>query len=574
MQRSWVGAYDQGVPSTVEYPDWTLPDLLSRSVSRFAHSPALFFYGRCITFAELDELTTRFALALRSLGVSPGDRVALMLPNVPQALIGYYGALKAGAIVVQTNPLYVGREIETQLADSGSETILALDLFYPRIRSIQERTPLKRIILTCVRDFLPPLRWLLYPLKARWSGRWIRVEKRPPIHDFLALLKTASDGDGTMLPRRQHTDVALLQYTGGTTGVPKGVMLTHRNVVANALQCRAWVPDFREGREIFLGVIPYFHVYGLSTTQHLAVMTGCSQVLLPRFLVDEALQAIQRYQVTVFSGIPAMFMMINDHSKVQQYNLRSLRVCLSGASPLHAEVQERFERLTGVRISEGYGLTEASPVTHCNPVYRVNPRGSMGVPFPDTEDRIVDLQNPEREVADGELGELWVRGPQVMQGYWRNEAETKAILRDGWLHTGDLVRRDSAGFVYLVDRKKDMIKSRGENVYPREVEEVLFKHPALKDAVVVGVPHRQFGEAVKGYVVLKEGHTLSEASLIEYCRKSLAVFKVPTAIEFRSELPRTMVGKVLRRMLRDEEVKKDEAVKKVGSEVLEQRKAG
>jgi len=568
MQRSWVGSYDQGVPSTVEYPDWTLPDLLSRSVTRFGHSPALFFYGKRISFAELDELTTRFALALRSLGVGPGDRVALMLPNVPQALIGYYGALKAGAVVVQTNPLYVGREIETQLADSGSETILALDLFYPRIQSIQDRTPLKRIILTSVRDFLPPLRRLLYPLKARLSGRWIRVEKRPPLHDFLELLKSAPDGDETTLPRLKQTDLALLQYTGGTTGIPKGVMLTHRNVVANAFQCRVWVPDFREGREIFLGVIPFFHVYGLSTTQHLAVMTGCPQILLPRFLVDEVLQAIHRHQVTIFSGIPAMFMMISDYPKVQRYNLRSLRVCLSGASPLHAEVQERFERLTGVRISEGYGLTEASPVTHCNPVYRVNPRGSIGVPFPDTDHRIVDLQNGEREVADGELGELRVRGPQVMQGYWRNEAETRAILRDGWLHTGDLVRRDSAGFVYLVDRKKDMIKSRGENVYPREVEEVLFKHPAVKDAVVVGIPHRQLGEAVKGFVVLKDGQTLTEGALIEYCRRSLAVFKVPTAIEFRSELPRTMVGKVLRRMLRDEEVKR------VDTEMLEHRKAG
>jgi len=568
MQRPWIGSYDAGVPSTVECPDWTLPDLLSRSVTRFAHSPAALFYGRWITFAELDELATRFALALRALGVSPGDRVALMLPNVPQALIGYYGALKAGAVVVQTNPLYVGREIETQLVDSGSETILALDLFYPRINSIQDRTPLKRIILTSVRDFLPPLRRLLYPLKARLSGRWIRVEKRPPISDFLGLLKTASGGNEATLPRLRHTDLALLQYTGGTTGVPKGVMLTHQNLVANACQCRVWVPDFREGREIFLGVVPYFHAYGLSTTQHLAVMTGCPQILLPRFLVDEVLQAIHRYQVTVFSGIPAMFMMVNDHPKVQRYNLRSLRVCLSGASPLHGEVQQRFEQLTGVRISEGYGLTEASPVTHCNPVYRANPRGSIGVPFPGTDHRIVDVQHGEREVADGELGELRVRGPQVMQGYWQNEAETRAILRDGWLHTGDLVRRDGAGYVYLVDRKKDMIKSRGENVYPREVEEVLFKHPAVKDAVAVGVPHRQYGEAVKGYVVLKDGQTLTEGALIEHCRRSLAVFKVPTAIEFRSELPRTMVGKVLRRMLRDEEAKK------VDTDRVEHRKAG
>jgi long-chain acyl-CoA synthetase len=516
----------------------------------------VWFYGRRISFIELEELTTKFALVLQSFGVSPGDRVTLMLPNLPQTLICYYGALKAGAVVVQTNPLYVTSEIEQQLLDTGSETMVALDLFYPRIHSALDHTPLKRIILTRVSDFLSPLRRLIYPIQARMRGRWIRVPQRSWIHDLPALLHCVESlpADNTGLPPIHPDDIALLQYTGGTTGTPKGVMLSHRNMIVNTIQCRAWVPDFQEGREIFLGVIPFFHAYGLSTTQHLAIMTGASQILLPRFQVQEVLEAIHRHRVTIFSGIPAMFMMINEFEKVARYDLRSLRVCLSGASPLPTEVQNRFQRLTGVKISEGYGMTEASPVTHCNPVYGDTPAGSIGLPFPDTHCRIVDLETGKRDLTVGEAGELIVRGPQIMHGYWQNHKETQAVLKDGWLHTGDIVRRDSHGFFFLVDRKKDMIKSRGENVYPREVEEVLLRHGAVKDTVIVGIPHQKLGEAVKAYVVLKEGRSVTQEALLSYCRNFLAAFKVPTAVEFRSELPRNIVGKVLRRQLREEEV--------------------
>jgi len=555
MLRSWVSRYDPGVPPTCDCPDWTVPDLLRRSAARFANSIALLFYGRRIRFDELDDLTTRFALSLRSLGVRPGDRLALMLPNIPQAVIGYYGALKAGAIVVPTNPLYVSRELETQLVDSGSETIVALDLFYPRIQAVHERTPLKRVILTSVADFLPPVLRLLYPIKARLTGRWVSIPKRPPLYDFLQLLESIPAGskESPLLPPSDPEDVAMLQYTGGTTGTPKGVMLSHRNIVMNTWQCRVWVPDFAEGREVFLGVIPFFHVYGLSTCQNLAIMSGSTVVLLPRFQVTDVLKAIHRHRVTIFSGIPMMFMKISEFPKVASYDLRSLRVCLSGASPLHAEIQDRFERLTGVKISEGYGLTEAGPVTHCNPIYGERPRGSIGLPFPDTDTRIVDPETGKPTASLSETGELLVRGPQVMQGYWNNEADTRAVLRNGWLYTGDMVREDEAGFFFLVDRKKDMIKSRGESVYPREVEEVLFRHSAVRDAVVIGVPHRQHGEAVKAFVVLKDGQVATEQELIAHCRQSLAVFKVPSTVVFRQELPRNVIGKVLRRALRDEE---------------------
>lgn len=558
MQRSWISQYDSGVPATIDYADRTVPDLLRRSAARFPDSSALLFYGKTISFRELDDLATRFALALRALGVNQSDRVALMLPNIPQAVIGYYGVLKAGAIVVPTNPLYVEREIQTQVIDSGCEAIVALDLFYPRIRAVQERTTLpRRIIITSLRDFLPAVKRLIYPLKAWLDNRWVSVQKNPPVYDFLELLNRAprnAESRSSHLPHVQPGDLAQLQYTGGTTGTPKGVMLTHRNVVANTLQGRSWCPDFHEGEEIFLGVVPLFHCYGLSTCQNLAVATGCSIILLPRFHADEAVKAIHKYRVTIISGVPMMFSMISDFPKISRYDLHSIRVCLCGASPLPAEVQEGFERLSGVKISEGYGLTEAGPTTHCNPIHGEHPRGSMGLPFPDTDARIVDLETGLRDLPIGEAGELLVRGPQVMQGYWNNEEETQMVLRDGWLCTGDMVRRDERGFFFFVDRKKDVIKPWGETVYPREVEDILFQHPSVNDAVVVGSPDRHYGEAVKAYVVTKDGWSVTERELIEHCGKSLARFKVPVAIEFRSELPRTFIGKVSRRALRDEAV--------------------
>ena len=556
MERAWISRYDSGVPLTSAYPEWTVPDLLRRSASRFPESPALFFYGARISYRELNDLTTRFALGLWRLGVKTGDRVALMLPNIPQAVIAYYGALKAGAIVTPTNPLYVEREIQSQLIDSGSETIVALDLFYPRIRAVRERAQLPgRIIITSLGDFLPTMKRLIYPIKARLAKRWVVVEKTPPVYDFLELLDSTprqSESDSLRLPSVEPDALAQIQYTGGTTGTPKGVMLTHRNVVVNAMQGRFWCSDFHEGEEIFLGAVPLFHCYGLSTCQNLAVATGCEIILLPRFHAEEAVKAIHKHRVTIVSGVPMMFSMITDFPKASRYDLHSIRVCLCGASPLPAEVQEGFERLSGVKISEGYGLTEAGPTTHCNPIQGQHPRGSMGLPFPDTDARVVDEETGLRDLPIGEAGELIIRGPQVMQGYWRKEAETQAVLRDGWLYTGDIVRRDERGFFFFLDRKKDVIKPWGETVYPREVEEILFQHPAVQEAVVVGAPDRHYGEAVKAYVVPKSGCAVTEVELIEHCRQSLARFKVPVAIEFRTELPRTIIGKVLRRALRDE----------------------
>jgi long-chain acyl-CoA synthetase len=554
MERPWHAQYEAGIPPTLAYPDVPLHRFLTDSARRFPDRTALEFYGRRIPYRELDELTDRFAQALIGLGVRKGDRVAIMLPNCPQALIGYFGALKAGACVVQTNPLYVAPEIAHQMTDSGAETILALDQFHPRIQEVMDRTPLKRIILTNVRDYLPWLKRLLYPIKARRQGQWVEVERVPPIYDFPALLTAAPPGlpPGDVSP----DDLALLQYTGGTTGVPKGAMLTHRNLVANTIQCRWWLKGLQEGREVFLGVLPFFHVYGMTTTQNLAIYLGATTVLLPRFQVDEVLKTLAAHRVTAFPGIPAMYMAITNHKKAVAYDLTSIRYCMSGAGPLFAELQERFERLTGARLIEGYGLTEASPVTHCNPIVGRRRSRCIGLPVPDTDARVVDFETGLRVLPAGEEGELQVKGPQVMRGYWNHRSETEAVLKDGWLSTGDLVRMDEEGFFYILDRKKDMIKSGGMNVYPREVDECLCRHPKVKEACVVGVPQDLRGEKIKAFVVLKEGEEATAAEILEHCRCHLAQFKVPKQVEFRKELPKTLVGKVLRRVLLDEELKR------------------
>jgi len=554
MERPWLRQYEAGVPATLSYPDIPLPQFLIDSAIRYPERTALEFYGRRITYRQLNTLTDRFAQALVRLGVRKSDRVALMMPNCPQAVIGYFGALKAGAWVVAINPLYLGPEVEHQVTDAGAETMIALDLFYGRVEEVRTRTPLKRIILTRVSDYLPWLKRVLYPIKARRRGQWLDVQRVPPLYDFCALLQAAPAKPPSV--RVSADDIALLQYTGGTTGVPKGAMLTHRNLVANAIQCLRWMQGLRDGEEVFLGVLPFFHIYGMTTCQNLATMLGGTIILLPRFQVDEALKAIVAHRVTVFPGIPAMYMALANHPRVGDCDLTHLRLCVSGAGPLSAEAQDRFEKLTGARLIEGYGLTEAGPVTHCNPIVGQRHSRCIGLPLPDTEARVVDPETGN-SVADPEHGgELQVKGPQVMKGYWRQEVETAAVLRDGWLSTGDLVRMDKDGFFFILDRKKDMIKSGGMNVYPREVDECLCGHPKVKEACVIGIPQDMRGEKIKAFVVLKEGVSATSTEILEYCRQRLAKFKVPKSVEFRADLPKTLIGKVLRRKLLEEELKR------------------
>ena len=550
----WLSQYEPNVPRSIDYPNWTIVRFLHESASQYPDHAAISFYGKPMTYRALDDASNRFARALIGLGVQKEDRVAIMLPNIPQTVVAYYGILKTGARIVHVNPLYVERELEHQLGDSGSTVILALDLFYEKVQNVKPKTPLQSIIVTSIRDYLPTMLRVLYPIKAKRNKQWVAIKMVPPVYDFGQLLKDAT-------PAQPDVDInpdelALLQYTGGTTGVSKGVMLSHRNVVANTLQCRHWMTDLTSGQEVFMGVLPYFHAYGMSTSQNLSIALGGTQVLLPRFQADEVLKAIEKYRATVFCGIQAMFIAINNHPKASDFDLSSLKVCMSGAGPLHAEVQKRFEDLTNAKLVEGYGLTESAPVTHCNPCRGTRKKGSIGVPFPDTIARIVDIETGSDEVAPGSIGELTISGPQVMAGYWNKPEDTRNTVRNGWLYTGDSATMDEDGFFYIVDRKKDMIKSGGENIYPRELEEVLFRHPKIKDVVVVGIPHSLRDEAIKAYVVLHDGKQATDAEILNFCRENLAKFKVPRWVEFRTELPKNLVGKVLRRALREEELAK------------------
>jgi len=553
----WTQFYEPGIPAHLDYPDITLGVVLTQTASKFPEHTALLFYGKRISYAELDGLVSKFAEALAGLGIRKGDRVALMLPNIPQMVIAYYGTLRAGAVAVPTNPLYHEHELEVQLTDSGAETLVAVDMFHPVISPVLPKTSVKNLILCGIKDFLPfPLN-LLYPIKARMEKQWFTVKRTPPVYDFMNLLhhapkKSAAAAQAAVNP----DDTALLQYTGGTTGVPKGAVLTHRNLVVNAAQARAWLTLRNEGEERILSVIPFFHVYGMTTAMNLGVLIGAELILLPKFHTKEVLQLIHKERPTIFPGIQAMYLAIGNYPKIHKYNLTSLKAALSGAGPLMHEVQERFEFLTKARIVEGYGLSEASPVTHANPIFGKRKSGSIGVPWPDVEARIVDLETGEQALPVGEAGELIVRGPQVMKRYWNKPEETAQALRGGWLHTGDIAKMDEEGYFTIVDRIKDMIKTVGENVYPREVEEVLFTHPKVKDAVVVGLPQEFMGEEIKAYIVLKEGETSTPGEIIAFCKAQLSKFKVPKEVEFRSQLPKTLVGKVLRRVLRDEEMKK------------------
>ncbi|MFZ5876677.1 MAG: long-chain-fatty-acid--CoA ligase [Nitrospirota bacterium] len=558
MTPRWVNSYEPGISPALRYPAVPLHQLLAATAAKYPENPALDFYGRRVTYRELDRAANRFANALAGLGVRKGDRVAVMLPNAPQAVIAYYGALKLGAVVVEVNPLYVEREIEQQVRDAEARVLVALDLFYPRIEPIRARAGLEAVIITSVRDALPWHLALLYPIKAWREGTRVSVPNTPPVYEYRSLVAAASETAPAV--EVAPDDLALLQYTGGTTGIPKGVMLTHRNLVANTLQCRAWMPSLRDGAEVFLGVVPFFHVYGMTACMNLAIYTGGLIVLLPRFGTKDVLRAIVKSRATIFMGVQAMYVAINNFPDVRRYDLSTIRICISGAGPLHVEVQERFEALTGGKVVEGFGLSEASPVTHVNPIFGRRIKGTIGLPLPDTEAKVMDVESGTREMPLGEAGELVIRGPQVMKGYWRRADETAGVLRNGWLHTGDIATVDADGYFTIVDRKKDMIKTKGENVYPRDIEEVLFRHPKIKDAVVVGVPEEFMGEMIKAYVVLRDGETATENEIVEYCGRELAKFKVPKAVEFRQELPRTIVGKVLRRVLLDEELKKRHAM--------------
>lgn len=554
-EKVWLKKYPEEIPHEIDLPAMPVQQFLTEAYKAYPDKIAVHFMGKELTYKELYESSLKFANYLRSLGIEKGDRVAVMLPNCPQAVIAYYGTMYAGGIVVQTNPLYTERELQYQMADSGAKVLLVMDILYPRAMKIIKETALENVIVTGIKDYLPFPKNLVYPfIQKKQYGFSVKVEHSGTNHLFTHIMQSSSPNP-IPLDFDFEQDLALLQYTGGTTGLPKGVMLTHKNLVANTKMCDAWMYKSEEGNETVLGILPFFHVYGMTTVLILAVMLKGKMVLLPKFDAEQALKTIDKQKPTLFPGAPTMYIGLLNHPGIGNYDLSSIKACLSGSAPLPVDVQEKFEKITGGKLVEGYGLTETSPVTHANFIWHDRIVGSIGVPWPNT-DAIILRSGDYEPLPPGEIGEIAVKGPQVMKGYWNRPEETAMSFYDGWFLTGDLGYMDENGYFYVVDRKKDMIIAGGFNIYPREVEEVLYEHEAIQECVVAGIPDPYRGETVKAYIVLKEGYSVTEEQLNEFCRKNLASFKVPRHYEFRTELPKTAVGKILRRSLIDEEKQK------------------
>ena len=561
----WLAHYDEGVPATLApYPTRTLVDYLADAARDRPHQAALLFKGTTITYRELERLSDACAAAFRSLGVQRHDRLGLLLPNCPQFLIAQFGAWKIGAIVAPLNPLYTEQELEGPLRENGVETIVTLTRFYSRVKRVQPRTPLARVIATNIKDYFPPLLRLLFTL-AREKHEGDRVKLEPGDHDMARLL---SKHRGQPVERAKVTsdDHAVLLMSGGTTGTAKGVLGKHGAYVMAGLQEAAWLRSvIHPDTDVIFLPLPLFHVYGHVGVQAFSLVNRNPLAIVPnpRDIAD-LIRTIRRVKPAFFNGVPTLYIALLNRPEVQQgkVDFKSIKICLSGSAPLMAETKARFESLTGARIVEGYSLTEAMMAACINPVNGPNKLGSVGMPLPDVQVRIFDADEGTREMSPGEIGEIAVAGPQLMVGYWNRPDDTAGILRDHvekngsrqWLHTGDLGYLDDDGYVFIVDRKKDLIKTSGYQVWPREVEEVLATHPAVAEVGVAGVLDDVRGEAVKAWVVLRTAQTTTDQELRAFCREKLAPYKVPSHIEFRSELPKTMVGKVLRRALRESSV--------------------
>ncbi len=556
MEKVWLEHYEPEVPHSIDYPSQSLYQLFQKAAQTYEQQPAVHFMGRELSYGELATQVENMASALTELGVTKGDRVAIHLPNSTQFPIAFFAAHAIGAVVVPCNPLYVAREMEYQLKDSGAETIITLTRFYKMIKDIQPNTNLKNVIVSNIKDYFPGFLSFLYTV-AKEKKEGDRVEIAPEDYKFTDLIKK-HEGKKPPAVEVLPEDRAVFLYTGGTTGVSKGAVLQHRNLVANMYQVKSWCTDYQDGKEVALGVLPFFHSYGLTTVLNLGLLSGGKLVLLPRFVLEDVLKTIDKQKPTLFPGVPTIYVAINNAPDLSKYDIKSIRICISGAAPLPVEVQQQFEKNTGGRLVEGYGLSETSPVTHANPVYGKRKPGSIGLPMPDTEFKIVDVEVGDRELPIGEVGELCIKGPQVMEGYLNMPDENAQAIRNGWFFTGDIAKVDEEGYTYIVDRKKDMVIAGGFNIYPRDIEEVLYTHPKIMEAAVAGINDPYRGETLKAYIVLKEGESMTEEEVTEYCKANLAAYKVPKLVEFRDELPKTMIGKILRRMLREEEEKKNE----------------
>lgn len=552
-EKPWLALYPGETAKNVYYKAETLPQLLRNAAKEYPKHKAIHFMGKELTFKQTFEKASNLAAYLQETGITKGDRVAVMLPNIPQTVISFYAIMLAGAIVVPVNPLYKEREIEFILNDSGAKAIITLDILYNRVKSVQEMTSVEQILVTSISEFLPFPKNLFYPFIQKKEYGYIPSVKHEGNTHLLKNIWSLPTADLKDISIDFEEDLAIIQYTGGTTGFPKGVMLTHQNLVANTSMCRQWLYKLEKGKEKLLAIMPLFHVYGMMTVLVLSVMEIYQMILLPKFDATTALKTIEKQKPTVFPGAPTIYIGLLNHPDINKYDLSSIDAAISGSAPLPKEIIDRFEEKTGGKLVEGYGLTEASPVTHVNFVWDHEiVKGSIGVPWPGTDAAVFSPETGE-ELPRGEIGELAVKGPQVMKGYWNNPDETELVLKDGWLYTGDLCYMDERGYFYIVDRKKDTIIASGFNIYPREVEEVLYEHPAVQEAAVVGVKDSYRGETVKAFIVLKEGAQTSEAELNKYMRERIASFKVPRIYEFRKELPKSAIGKILRRELKENE---------------------
>ena len=556
QDKPWVTSYEKGVPEKIEYEEICLPKILERSASKFPDKMALLFQGYKITYRELNDMVNRFAAGLHNFGIDKGDSVAILLPNVIPCVVAYYAILKIGGITVMNNPLYSDRELEHQFNDSGSKLLITLDLLGNRMIDLRPKTKIKQIIYTSIGDYLPFPKNLLFPFVAKKKNLAADVKSAENVYKWKdVLVKSSPDPPDIKL---SFDDIAMYQYTGGTTGISKGVMLAHSNLSKQVQQVGGWFPTFTSN-EIMIGALPFFHIFGLTTAMNLAIYLGWGNILVPKPQPEALLETIRKFKPTFAPFVPTMYIGMLNHPDIDKTDLTSIKGCFSGSAPLPVEVIKDFENKTGAVIVEGFGLTESTPVTHINPFAGGKRKvGSIGVPISDTQCRIVDVDDGETDVLVGESGELLIKGPQVMKGYWNNPEETAKTLTNGWLHTGDIAKMDEEGYFYIVDRKKDMIISGGCNVYPRDIEEVFYENPKIQEACAIGIPHATRGESIKVFVVLKEGKTATKEELIEYCTDKLAKYKLPTEIEFRDELPKTNVGKILKKELRAEEMAKRE----------------
>jgi len=558
-ERPWQKHYDPGVPHSIDYPSVPLFYFLEESARKYPNRPCTLFKGATITYAEMDALTDRLAAGLAELGVKKGTPVGLCMVNIPQFIIAFYAILKAGGVVVAFNPLYKSREIEHQLNDSGLEIMIAMSMFYRVIKEVQPKTSLKKLVVTNIKEALPGLLSFLFTLtKEKKGGHRVELDEGDVwIQDLIAKYTPEDRPKLDIGPE----DTAIFQYSGGTTGVSKAAVALHRNMVANTLQIRACMPEIEIGNEVVLMAIPMFHVYGLVAGMSFGVSAGASLALAvnPRDM-DDVLGLIAKHRPTIYPGVPAMYNAINNHPDVinKKVDVSSIKACISGSAPLMRETQVTFESLTGGKLVEGYGLSETPTATHCNPLQGLRKEGSIGVPLPDVDARIISLDDEITVLSPGEIGELVVKGPQVMKGYHNMPTETANTLREGWLYTGDIARMDEDGYFYIVDRKKELIKPSGYQVWPREVEEVIAENPKVLEVGVAGIPDAYRGETVKAWVVLKNGETATVDEIRAWCKELIAPFKVPTQVEFRDELPKTTIGKILRRELQRQEKERQE----------------